>query len=340
MKTLPVDLLQLTAALEDQDRHLTTYYFDSQSGEIVLLSEDSRSSDKRWDIILNSVDRFIPIEPRYGQKTPEAMRQIALEWLAAHGVEPVEPASNPFPSLLDQETEALEAQESGEMLDDDLDEEMEDELDEFTEEDDTDIDGALSEDEEAELVDFVESLPGTEFNLAKFHGLLSAFAAGPMIMTPADILVVLTSSAEGQRGSEVVESEGILDLLSRYYGGIVEGLEFESFEPQLQQQGIQVTDPGGAIVSWCNGFMLGIDLHEAEWKSWFADERRAKAISLIVGMSDPDILRQAENSFGEEAAWATANVISELVPLISLYWKFESGLEEYLGPEEDAQGLN
>jgi hypothetical protein len=86
--------------------------------------------------------------------------------------------------------------------------------------------------------------------------------------------------------------------------------------------------------------MLGVDLHKAAWGSWFEDARREKAISLIMGMSDPEILRQAENSFGEEAGWTTANMISDLVPLISLYWKFESGLEEYFGPKDDTQGLN
>jgi len=58
-----VRLLDLATALEDHDRESTTYYFDSQSGEIVFLTEDGRGSDKRWDIISNNIDRFIDIEP-------------------------------------------------------------------------------------------------------------------------------------------------------------------------------------------------------------------------------------------------------------------------------------
>src|ERR1700741_4510350 len=51
MRTLPVRLLDLATALQDHDRESTTYYFDSQSGEIVFLTEDGRGSDRRWDII-------------------------------------------------------------------------------------------------------------------------------------------------------------------------------------------------------------------------------------------------------------------------------------------------
>jgi hypothetical protein len=229
VKTLPVNLPQLTAALEDHDRNLTVYYFDSQSGEVVFLSQDSRGSDRRWDIISNSIGRFIPIEPMDSRKGFET-RKIALEWLAKHGIEPVEPRSPLSPSPLDQEAEALAAQEDEEMSADDAGEEIEaDDLDEFDEDVDTDVDNTLSEDEEDELIDFVESLPGTEFNMAKFHGLLSAFAAGPMIMAPADILAVLTGFAGDRSGNEIVESETILDLLGRFYGNILESLDFESF---------------------------------------------------------------------------------------------------------------
>src|SRR5260221_13814356 len=94
---------------------------------------------------------------------------------------------------MDQEAEALVAAEekvADEELDDTAEEELDaeetDALDEFDDEDE-EID-PLSEDEEAELTDFVESLPAVDFNLANFHGLLCAFAAGPGLVTPAEIL--------------------------------------------------------------------------------------------------------------------------------------------------------
>lgn len=389
MKTLPVRLLDLATALEDHGRESTTYYFDSHSGEIVFLTEDGRGSDKRWDIVSNSVGRFIEIEPmdsrnghrimqnfvstlpptglqeklkwslegakpfrrfretlaedqalrkRWFEFHHEAMQKIALEWLADHDIEPIEPGPPAVPSLLDQEAEALAANEEeeayGDAGEDELDGDSDDEFEEFDEEDEGEPVDFLSEEEEALLTDFVESLPGANFDLAKLHGLCSAFAAGPITMTPTDLLAVLRGFAKGANVSELGDSAIILDLLSRFYGGIVEGLEFESFEPQLQQTDVMMTDPSAAIISWCNGFMLGVDHHKTAWESWFKDARRTKAISLITGMSEPEILRQAGNAIGEETAWINITMISELVPLIHAYWAFESALDEHLADRD------
>jgi len=177
-------------------------------------------------------------------------------------------------------------------------------------------------------------LPGANFNLAKLHGLCSAFAAGPITMTSTDLLGVLTGFAKGGKTNDLASSALILDLLSRFYGGIVEALEFESFEPQLEQTGVMVTEPSAAIISWCNGFMLGVDHYKVAWESWFKDARRTNAISLILGLSDPEILRQTEYALEEETAWAMIARISELVPVIHAYWAFESALDGYLADPE------
>ena len=193
----------------------------------------------------------------------------------------------------------------------------------------------MSEDEEAELTDFVESLPTADFNMAKLHGLLSAFAAGPVTMSPGDILAVLMEFAGGRSVNDVAESQRSLELLSRFYDGIIDALESDSFVPQLQQKGVMVTDPSGGINSWCGGFSLGVDHHKAAWQPWFKDVRRAKAISLIMGMAEPEIVRKTEKVVGTETAWMTWSMVSELVPLIRDYWAFESALNDYLGPQPD-----
>lgn len=264
----------------------------------------------------------------------EAMQKIALEWLADHHIEPIAPGSPAAPSLLDQEVESLAAnQEEGDDDDareDEMDGDSSEEFEEFDEDDEGEPIDFLSEEEEALLNEFVESLPGANFNLAKLHGLCSGFAAGPVTMTSTDLLGVLTGFAKGGKVNDLANSEVILDLLSRFYGGIVEALEFESFEPQLERTGVMVAKPGAAIFSWCNGFMLGVDHYKPAWKSWFKDARRTNAISLIMGMSDPEIPRQAENAIDEETAWEAITRISELVPLIHGYWAFESALDGYL----------
>ena len=382
-------LLDLATALEDHDRESTTYYFDSRSGEIVFLTEDGRGSDKRWDIISNSRDRFIDIEPMDSRQrhrirqdfvttlpsTPlqeklksslenaklvrrfqdtvtedqalrkrwfefhhEAMQEIALEWLADHHIEPIAPGSPAAPSLLDQEAEALAAnQEEGDHDDsgeDEMDGDSGEEFEEFDEDDEGEPVDFLSEEEEALLTEFVESLPDANFNLAKLHGLCSAFAAGPVTMASTDLLSVLTAFAKRGTVSDSANSALTLDLLNRFYGGIVEALEFESFEPKLEQTGVMVTEPGAAISSWCNGFMLGVNHYKPAWESWFQDARRTNAISLIMGMSDPEIVRQTENAIAEETAWEAITRISELVPLIHGYWAFESALDGYLADRD------
>jgi len=397
MKTLPVRLVDLATALEDHNRESATYYFDTESGEVVFLTEDTRGSDKRWGVISNSIGRFVPIYPmdsrkgydmmeqfvamlpptslreklqwslegpkpfrrfrdtlsqdasireRWFEFHGEAIRKIALEWLADHGIEPVEPTSPGYPSLLDQEAEALaveEAEASAGDFDDageqELGDDFDEELDKFDEDNYSEPVDPLSEEEEAELTDFVESLPGTDLNLAKLHGLLSAFAAGPVKMSPADILAVLIGFVGGQSVKDAAEAQRILKLLSRFYDGIIDSLESESFAPQLQQKGVKVTDPSAGIAAWCGGFMLGVDHHRAPWKPWFKDVRRAKAISLIGGMAEPEILRKTEKAIGEETAWTTCVMVSELVPLIRDYWAFESALNDYLGPQPDSPEL-
>jgi len=379
-----VRLLDLATALEDHDRESTTYYFDSRSGEIVFLTEEGRGSDKRWDIISNSRERFIDIEPMDSRQrhrirqdfvatlppTPlqdklksledakpfrrfqdtvaedqalrkrwfefhhEAMQKIALEWLAEHHIEPIAPGSPAVPSLLDQEADALaDNREEGDYEDEpdgDSDEGFED-LDDDEEGEPVDF---LSEEEEALLTEFVESLPGANFSLAKLHGLYSAFAAGPVTMSPADLLSVLTGFAKGGKANDLASSAITLDLLSRFYSGIVEALEFESFEPQLEQTGVMVTEPSAAIISWCNGFMLGVDHYKSAWESWFKDPRRTQAISFIKETSNPETLRKTENTIEEETAWNMIARISELVPLIHAYWAFESALDGYLADRE------
>src|SRR6201987_4635350 len=144
------------------------------------------------------------------------MQQIALEWLSYNNVEPIAPGSPAAQSLLDQEAEALAAnQEEGDHDDsgeDEMDGDSGEEFEEFDEDDEGEPVDFLSEEEEALLTEFVESLPGANFNLAKLHGLCSAFAAGPVTMAPSDLLDVLTGFAKGGQVNDFGNSVVILDL--------------------------------------------------------------------------------------------------------------------------------
>src|SRR5207253_3866714 len=118
-------------------------------------------------------------------------------------------------------------------------------------------------------------------------------------------------------------------LLGRFYNEVVNELGSESFVPRFQPKGFVVTEIASDIVSWSQGFVLGMEQERASWQPWFKDPRRQKAMSLIIGTAETD--GRLETSDAELAAWRTHGMISDLVPLIATYWRFESGLNELVG---------
>jgi yecA family protein len=401
MRTLPVRLLDLAAALEDHSHELWEYYFDTRSGEVLFLSQDREVDPKTWKKISDSVGRFVEIEPMSSRKGYEimeefvaklpgspireklqwslegakpfrrfkatiyenqgirnqwseyhnqAMRKVATEWLAERDIDPVElesPAAVHSSGVPDADPDDIEVDEDlGDdgYGDEDLDEGegdgeegesgLEDvDADEFDQSDYGELVDEVSEEEEAELVNFLQSLPDAEFRLAKLHGLLSAFAAGPVTVSPKEILDTIKASVETPESERLVDlnSDRIQELLGRFYDSITADLESGEFSPQLHQQGVMATNVAKDFVSWCQGFVLGMGYQHAAWESWFDDVRRCKAISLIMGMAQPEVLEKAEKTIGEETAWTTWGMMSELVSLIHDYWLFETSLNDYLG---------
>jgi hypothetical protein len=66
MKKLPVNLGDLALALEDQGGglELHAYWFDTETGEVIFLTEDLEEQDElREQIEENSTGRFVQIEP-------------------------------------------------------------------------------------------------------------------------------------------------------------------------------------------------------------------------------------------------------------------------------------
>ena len=191
----------------------------------------------------------------------------------------------------------------------------------------------LTEEEENELTEFFEPFPGKGAGLAKLHGLLSALAAGPRPPSPTELLpTVLKARGDSPVGKQAVPQQ-INVLLGRFYDGIIDDIASDTFTPRLQPPGIQVTDVVSDISSWCQGFVLGIEQAGRDWKRWFNDLRREKAIAIIFGTANPPPQQKIEKAGAEKLAWMTQNMISDLVPLIARYWHFESGLDQYLGPE-------
>jgi yecA family protein len=189
----------------------------------------------------------------------------------------------------------------------------------------------LLEEEEAELMEFLESFPEKGVSLAKLHGFYTAFAAGPLLVDEAELLG-LTGIAFGKLPIKDTEhGRRISSLLGRFYSEIVNDLASESFVPRLQPKDVVVAEVVSDIVSWCQGFVLGLQQELSAWRSWFKDPRRAKAISLIIGTAETG--ERLDTADPEAAAWRAHSMISDLIPLIASYWRFESALDELGGPQ-------
>jgi hypothetical protein len=88
MKNLPVDLSELQIALESHDGGLGlhTYWFDTETGEVIFLTEDLEEQDElRQQIEEDTDNRFVEIEgfrimENFVQTLPRSRIREKLEW--------------------------------------------------------------------------------------------------------------------------------------------------------------------------------------------------------------------------------------------------------------------
>jgi yecA family protein len=256
------------------------------------------------------------------------MRKIAIQWLADLGIKPEGVETDE--RAAQEPTEAPVTLKEEEAQDEEDDEFLEN--GEFEELGEEELFEPFPEEEETELMEFMEPVPGEGVSLAKLHGLLTALAAGPGPVPKPDFLPVIMK-AGWKPGNDQEHFQRIRQLLEHFYNDVVEDLISEAFVPRLEQQDIMVTDVVSAMGSWCQGFVLGMEQAHPAWQKWFKDLRREKAISIIIGTANPEIQGELNIASAEEVAWTTHSLISDLVPLIWRYWRFESALDELLGPE-------
>ncbi len=109
---------------------------------------------------------------------------------------------------------------------------------------------------------------------------------------------------------------------------VVDDFKAEAFVPRLQQQNIMVTDLVSDMGSWCRGFVLGMEHNPSRWRKWFKDARRKKAISTIIATANPEIQEKFGVASAKEFGWTAYRLVSDLVPLIWSYWRFEAALDD------------
>jgi yecA family protein len=379
VKTLPVNFGDLALALQDQGGELHVYYFDTETGAVLNLSEDIDEAQLH-EIREEGSGRFLPIKPmnprggyrimadfvadlpssrvreklewsldgpkpfrRFKDAVREdeairkqwfdfhnaRMREVAIEWLADHQIRP-EGLDLEDPRF--QESISNESVTRGISEDAGKDEES-DQLGRPSVNGEEELSGPLSDEEEAELVKFLESLPEESLSLAKLHGLFTALAVGPGQVVSQELIGVLAIACGKLPIKDSEHAKRISAFLSRFYSEIIEDLASESFVPHLQPNDVVITDILLDMASWCQGFVLGMEQESSAWRSWFKDPRREKLTSLITRTAA--IQKKSTTGNAEQTGWQAHSVISDLVPLIASYWRFESELNQLvrLGPE-------
>jgi len=379
VKTLPVNFGDLALALQDQGGELHVYYFDTETGAVLNLSEDIDEAQLH-EIREEGSGRFLPIKPmnprrgyrimadfvadlpssrvreklewsldgpkpfrRFKDAVREdeairkqwfdfhnaRMREVAIEWLADHQIRP-EGLDLEDPRF--QESISNESVTRGISEDAGKDEES-DQLGRPWVNGEEELSEPLSDEEEAELVKFLESLPEESLSLAKLHGLFTALAVGPGQVVSQELIGVLAIACGKLPIKDSEHAKRISAFLSRFYSEIIEDLASESFVPHLQPNDVVITDILLDMASWCQGFVLGMEQESSAWRSWFKDPRREKLTSLITRTAA--IQKKSTTGNAEQAGWQVHSVISDLVPLIASYWRFESELNQLLrlGPE-------
>ncbi len=379
VKTLPVNFGDLALALQDQGGELHVYYFDTETGAVLNLSEDIDEAQLH-EIREEGSGRFLPIKPmnprggyrimadfvadlpssrvreklewsldgpkpfrRFKDAVREdeairkqwfdfhnaRMREVAIEWLADHQIRP-EGLDLEDPRF--QESISNESVTRGISEDAGKDEES-DQLGRPWVNGEEELSEPLSDEEEAELVKFLESLPEESLSLAKLHGLFTALAVGPGQVVSQELIGVLAIACGKLPIKDSEHAKRISAFLSRFYSEIIEDLASESFVPHLQPNDVVITDILLDMASWCQGFVLGMEQESSAWRSWFKDPRREKLTSLITRTAA--IQKKSTTGNAEQTGWQAHSVISDLVPLIASYWRFESELNELvgLGPE-------
>jgi yecA family protein len=370
VKTLPVNFGDFALALEDQGGELHVYYFDTQTGAVLNLSEDFNQAELH-EIREEGFGRFVQIEPmnpregyrimadfvadlpssrvreklewsldgpkpfrrfKAAVREDEAIRkrwfdfhnarirELAIEWLADHQIRP---------EGLDLEDPRFQKSISNKSVTQGISEdagkdEESDQLERPPANGEKELSEPLSDEEEAELVKFLESFPEEPLSLAKLHGLFTALAVGPGQVVSQELMADL-GIACGKL--PIQDSEGakrISAFLSRFYSEIIQDLASGSFVPHLQPKDVVITDILSDMASWCQGFILGMEQDSSAWRSWFKDPRREKLTSLITRTAAIHKKSSADNA--ELTGWRAHSVISDLVPLIASYWRFESEL--------------
>ncbi len=148
------------------------------------------------------------------------------------------------------------------------------------------IPAPITDEEVQELENFLfsEDVPEECMTLSEIDGLLTALAAGPVVVPPSEWLPVIWQG-DGPVFETPQELERVLALILALNTRIVETLKKGEIAPmfniEMDEDDNELMTPDG----WCWGFMQGVMLREDAWKPLIDSEDREllDPIAMIAG---------------------------------------------------------
>src|SRR6266700_1890131 len=171
--------------------------------------------------------------------------------------------------------------------------------------------------------------PLSDADYDELEGFLTAIVSGPELIQPSEWLPVLWS--DSQRSVTPVfqnneQAERILSLVLRLQQSIRQTLSESPtrFKPLLYH-----ADPGGRddrnppeASAWCEGYMTGVLLREAEWESLYAEDASRDWMlpieALAYGDHDPEYLDWVDT---EEKRLGMIDELPIATVLICRFWQ-------------------
>lgn len=169
---------------------------------------------------------------------------------------------------------------------------------------------ALSDAEVDELDDFLMSddTPENCMDISALDGFFAALVLNPEFVMPSMYLPWIWDMEEGcdvPAFASMEQANHIMQLLMRYYNGVLDAIGRDTFAPLLytlpQQDGSEFYDAEG----WCEGFMRGVFLFNEPWMEIFEKHPEFLAPMVLLGTEhgwealekSPDIRQATQDAY-------------------------------------------
>ena len=169
---------------------------------------------------------------------------------------------------------------------------------------------ALSDAEVDELDDFLMSddTPESCMDISALDGFFAALVLNPEFVMPSGYLPWIWDMEEGEEApsfASIEQANHIMQLLMRYYNGVLDAIGHDNFAPLFyilpQQDGSEFYDAEG----WCEGFMRGVFLFSEPWMEIFEKHPGFLAPMVLLGTEhgwemldkSPDIRQATQDAY-------------------------------------------